>query len=84
MRFPIRSGAAREVLTTARGTMAHASAAAAAVTEPSNAVRILKHRRSSQVLLVGEFAVNGGNLTELTGSPVSLPTGATPAGIVVN
>ena len=33
---------------------------------------------------VGEFAVNGGNLTELSGSPVSLPAGATPAGIVAN
>ena len=32
---------------------------------------------------VGAFAVNGGNLTELSGSPTSLPTGATPAGIVV-
>ena len=38
----------------------------------------------SRIGAVGEFAVNGGNLTELTGSPVSLPTGATPAGIVVN
>jgi 6-phosphogluconolactonase len=33
---------------------------------------------------VGEFAVNGGNLTELASSPVALPAGATPAGIVVN
>jgi 6-phosphogluconolactonase len=32
---------------------------------------------------VGAFAVSGGNLTELATSPVSLPTGATPAGIVV-
>jgi 6-phosphogluconolactonase len=31
---------------------------------------------------VGAFAVNGGNLTELPSSPVSLPAGATPAGIV--
>jgi len=29
---------------------------------------------------VGEFAVNGGDLTELAGSPVALPAGATPAG----
>jgi hypothetical protein len=29
------------------------------------------------------FAVDGGNLTELASSPVSLPAGATPAGIVV-
>jgi 6-phosphogluconolactonase len=33
---------------------------------------------------VGVFAVNGGNLTELPSSPVSLPAGATPAGIVTN
>jgi 6-phosphogluconolactonase (cycloisomerase 2 family) len=33
---------------------------------------------------VGAFAVNGGNLTELSGSPTSLPAGATPAGLVVN
>ena len=32
---------------------------------------------------VGAFTVHGGNLTELAGSPTSLPTGATPAGIVV-
>ena len=32
---------------------------------------------------VGAFAVSGGNLTELSSSPTSLPTGATPAGIVV-
>ena len=28
-------------------------------------------------------AVNGGGLTELASSPASLPTGATPAGVVV-
>ena len=33
---------------------------------------------------VGEFAVNGGSLTELAGSPVSLPAGATPAGVATN
>ena len=38
----------------------------------------------SRIGAVGEFAVNGGNLTELTGSPVSLPAGAAPAGIVVS
>jgi 6-phosphogluconolactonase (cycloisomerase 2 family) len=32
---------------------------------------------------IGAFAVNGGDLTELTSSPTSLPAGATPAGIVV-
>ena len=37
----------------------------------------------SAIGAVGEFAVNGGNLTELTSSPVPLPAGATPAGIVV-
>jgi 6-phosphogluconolactonase len=36
----------------------------------------------SRVGTVGAFAVNGGHLTELPSSPVSLPTGATPAGIV--
>jgi 6-phosphogluconolactonase len=38
----------------------------------------------SRIGKVGEFAVNGGNLTELTGSPVSLPAGATPAGMATN
>jgi 6-phosphogluconolactonase (cycloisomerase 2 family) len=33
---------------------------------------------------VGIFAVKGGNLTELASSPISLPAGATPAGIAVN
>ncbi len=37
----------------------------------------------SRIGAVGAFAVNGGNLTELAGSPTSLPAGATPAGIVV-
>jgi len=32
---------------------------------------------------VAEFAVHGGNLTELASSPAPLPAGATPAGIVV-
>jgi 6-phosphogluconolactonase (cycloisomerase 2 family) len=38
----------------------------------------------SRIGAVGAFAVNGGNLTELPSSPTSLPTGATPAGVVVN
>jgi 6-phosphogluconolactonase len=37
----------------------------------------------SRIGAVGEFAVNGGSLTEEAGSPTSLPAGATPAGIVV-
>jgi 6-phosphogluconolactonase len=37
----------------------------------------------SRIDAVGEFAVNGGGLTELAGSPVALPAGATPAGIAV-
>ncbi len=37
----------------------------------------------SRIGAVGSFAVKGGNLAELPGSPTSLPTGATPAGIVV-
>jgi 6-phosphogluconolactonase (cycloisomerase 2 family) len=37
----------------------------------------------SRVDTVGAFAINnGGTLTELPGSPVALPAGATPAGIV--
>jgi hypothetical protein len=32
---------------------------------------------------VSVFAVDGGNWTELSASPVALPTGATPFGIVV-
>ena len=38
----------------------------------------------SRIGKVGAFAVNGGNLTELATSPTSLPSGATPAGIVAN
>jgi 6-phosphogluconolactonase len=38
----------------------------------------------SRIARVGEFAVDGGNLTELASSPVALPAGATPAGIAVN
>jgi 6-phosphogluconolactonase len=37
----------------------------------------------SRIGRIGEFAVDGGNLTELSGSPVALPAGATPAGIAV-
>ncbi|MGA2009845.1 MAG: beta-propeller fold lactonase family protein [Solirubrobacteraceae bacterium] len=38
----------------------------------------------SRVDAVGEFAVDGGTLSELASSPVALPAGATPAGIAVN
>ena len=38
----------------------------------------------SKIGSVGIFAVNGGSLTELSGSPVTLPAGATPAGMVVS
>jgi hypothetical protein len=38
----------------------------------------------SRIGAVGAFAVNGGDLTELAGSPTPLPAGATPAGIAVN
>jgi DNA-binding beta-propeller fold protein YncE len=38
----------------------------------------------SRIGAVSAFGVNGGNLTELPGSPTSLPAGARPAGIVVN
>ena len=37
----------------------------------------------SRIASVGEFAVRGGALTELAGSPVALPAGATPAGVAV-
>jgi 6-phosphogluconolactonase (cycloisomerase 2 family) len=37
----------------------------------------------SRVDAVGEFAVQGGTLTQLAGSPVALPAGAHPAGIAV-
>jgi 6-phosphogluconolactonase len=38
----------------------------------------------SRIGAVGAFAVHGGSLTEVAGSPTSLPAGATPAGIVVS
>jgi 6-phosphogluconolactonase (cycloisomerase 2 family) len=37
----------------------------------------------SRIGAVGAFAVSGGTLTEVASSPTPLPTGATPAGIVV-
>jgi 6-phosphogluconolactonase len=37
----------------------------------------------SRIGAVGAFAVTGGTLTELASSPTLLPTGATPAGIVI-
>jgi hypothetical protein len=37
----------------------------------------------SRIAAVGEFAVSGGSLTELAGSPVALPAGSAPAGIAV-
>ena len=33
---------------------------------------------------VGGFSVDGGGLTELSGSPTGLPAGAAPAGLVVD
>jgi hypothetical protein len=41
-------------------------------------------RSRSRIGKVGAFAVSGGNLAELSGSPVSLPAGAVPAGIATN
>jgi hypothetical protein len=38
----------------------------------------------SRIGAVGIFAVNGGTLTELSTSPIKLPAGATPAGIIVS
>jgi hypothetical protein len=37
----------------------------------------------SRIHAVGAFSVNGGSLTQLAGSPMPLPVGAAPAGIVV-
>jgi 6-phosphogluconolactonase len=37
----------------------------------------------SRIGSIGAFAVDGGNLTELSSSPFALPQGATPAGIAV-
>ena len=38
----------------------------------------------SKVGSVGIFAVHGGSLTELSSSPVKLPAGATPAGVIAS
>ena len=40
------------------------------------------YANESRVGMVGTFAVNGGNLTKLPSSPVPIPAGATPGGIV--
>jgi 6-phosphogluconolactonase len=37
----------------------------------------------SRIASIGAFAVDGGTLTELGGSPAALPAGATPAGVAV-
>jgi 6-phosphogluconolactonase (cycloisomerase 2 family) len=37
----------------------------------------------SRIASIGAFAVSGGTLTELSGSPTALPAGATPAGVAV-
>jgi 6-phosphogluconolactonase len=37
----------------------------------------------SRIAAIGAFAVDGGTLTELSGSPTALPAGATPAGVAV-
>jgi len=42
------------------------------------------YANESKIASVGGFAVSGGNLTELSGSPTPLPAGATPAGIAVS
>jgi hypothetical protein len=38
----------------------------------------------SRIGSVGTFSMNHGNLSELASSPIPLPAGARPAGIVVN
>ena len=43
----------------------------------------LLYLNESKIDSVGVFAVHGGDLTELSSSPVALPSGATPAGMVV-
>src|SRR6266702_3890314 len=63
---------------TASGTISRFSIA------PDGVLTLLGSTPVGQIGKVGAFAVNGGNLTELSSSPTALPAGATPAGIVVN
>ena len=79
-RYSIASGGA---LTLLGSTPVKASGGVGAVDARLSPDGRTLYVNESKVGAVGAFAVNGGNLTELSSSPTSLPTGATPAGIVV-
>ena len=61
------------------GTTGGVGAVDAGVTSDDSALYV----NESRVASIGEFAVDGSNLSELPGSPATLPAGATPAGIAV-
>jgi 6-phosphogluconolactonase (cycloisomerase 2 family) len=79
-RYSIASGGA---LTLLGSTPVKASGGAGAVDARLSPDGHTLYVDESKAGAVGAFAVSGGNLTELSSSPTSLPTGATPAGIVV-
>jgi 6-phosphogluconolactonase (cycloisomerase 2 family) len=79
-RYSIASGGA---LTLLGSTPVKASGGAGAVDARLSPNGHTLYVDESKAGAVGAFAVSGGNLTELSSSPTSLPTGATPAGIVV-
>ena len=79
-RYSIASGGA---LTLLGSTPVKASGGVGAVDARLSPDGHTLYVNESKAGAVGAFAVSGGNLTELSSSPTSLPTGATPAGIVV-
>ena len=79
-RYSIASGGA---LTLLGSTPVKASGGVGAVDARLSPDGHILYVDESKAGAVGAFAVSGGNLTELSSSPTSLPTGATPAGIVV-
>ena len=79
-RYSIASGGA---LTLLGSTPVKASGGVGAVDARLSPDGHILYVNESKAGAVGAFAVSGGNLTELSSSPTSLPTGATPAGIVV-
>ncbi|MEA2212993.1 MAG: hypothetical protein QOF83_2941 [Solirubrobacteraceae bacterium] len=80
-RFSIASNGALTLLgSTPVGASGGLGATDAAVTPDDSHLYV----NESRIAAVGEFALSGGHLTELPGSPVALPAGSAPAGIAVS
>ena len=80
-RYSITPGGALSLL---GSTQVSANGGVGAVDPGLSPDRRFLYVNESKIASVGAFAVSGGNLTELPGSPTPLPAGATPAGIAVS